>query len=57
MWHDEAERFFDTGELDPSDRCLCSDCKGGDLMSRDLIIGLIVGLLAGIVLMMAFGGR
>lgn len=23
VWHDEAQRFADTGKLDPIDRCLC----------------------------------
>jgi hypothetical protein len=26
-WHDEMQRFEETGELDPMDECKCPDCS------------------------------
>lgn len=35
MWHDEWQRFLDTGKLDPADECLCDDCVEGRECKED----------------------
>lgn len=27
VWHDEIDRWAETGQLDPPDRCLCPECS------------------------------